>query len=153
MHIGQSHEPPLIIQYVENTRLPSLSWFRISAVRNVASGQMSPPHVAPRCGPPYVAESGQIPPHRGDATTSTAAGDAVNSEETGSGSKHGAVSRLPARMRTGKAAQCEHTTLCSTVAIVKSYTPQSTDLMWLTIELETLYISGMVYGKIAERAA
>ena len=49
--------------------------------------------------------------------------------------------------------QCEHTTLCSTVAIVKSYTPQSADLMWLTIELETLDISGMVYGKIAERVA
>ena len=49
--------------------------------------------------------------------------------------------------------QCEHTTLCSTVAIVKSYTPQSADLMWLTIELETRYISGMEYGKIAERAA
>ena len=39
------------------------------------------------------------------------------------------------------------------VAIVKSYTPQSADLMWLTIELETLDISGMVYGKIAERVA
>jgi|EP01043_Picozoa_sp_COSAG02_P002091 hypothetical protein len=47
----------------------------------------------------------------------------------------------------------EHATLCSTVAIVKSYTPQSADLMWLTIELETLDISGMVHGKIAERVA
>ena len=52
-----------------------------------------------------------------------------------------------------QAAQCEHTTLCSAVAIVKSYTPQSADLIWLTIELMTLDISGMGYGKIAERVA
>ena len=38
-------------------------------------------------------------------------------------------------------------------AIVKSYTPQSADLMRLTIELMTLDISGMGYGKIAERVA
>ena len=47
----------------------------------------------------------------------------------------------------------EHTTLCSAVAIVKSYTPQSADLIWLTIELEVLDISGMGYGKIAKHAA
>ena len=51
-----------------------------------------------------------------------------------------------------QAAQCEHTTLCSAVAIVKSYTPQSTDLMWLTIELMTLDIYGIGYGKLAEHA-
>ena len=37
--------------------------------------------------------------------------------------------------------------------IVKSYTPQSADLIWLMIELMTLDISGMGYGKIAERVA
>ena len=52
-----------------------------------------------------------------------------------------------------QAAQCEHTTLCSAVAIVKLYTPQSADLIWLTIELEVLDISGMGYGKIAKHAA
>ena len=52
-----------------------------------------------------------------------------------------------------QAAHCEHTALCSAVAIVKSYTPQSADLIWLTIELMTLDISGMGYGKIAERVA
>ena len=46
-----------------------------------------------------------------------------------------------------------NTTLCSAVAIVKSYTPQSVDLMWLMIELMTLDIFGMGYGKIAERVA
>ena len=35
----------------------------------------------------------------------------------------------------------------------KSYTPQPADLMCLTIELKTLDISGMEYGKIAERVA
>ena len=49
-----------------------------------------------------------------------------------------------------QAAQCEHSTLCSAAAIVKSYTPQSADLMRLTIELETLGISDMEHGKIAE---
>ena len=52
-----------------------------------------------------------------------------------------------------QAAQCEHTTLYSAVAIVESYTPQLADSVRLTIELKTLDISGMEYGKIAERVA
>ena len=42
---------------------------------------------------------------------------------------------------------------CSAAAVVKSYTPQSADLMWLTIELETFDISGMGYCKIADHVA
>ena len=49
-----------------------------------------------------------------------------------------------------QSAHCEHTTLCSAVAIVISCTPQSADSMQLMIELMTLDISGMEYGKIAD---
>ena len=55
--------------------------------------------------------------------------------------------------RNGAVLGFERTTLCSAVAIVRSYTWQPAGLLWLPIELKTLDISSMVYYGIADLVA
>ena len=52
-----------------------------------------------------------------------------------------------------QSAHCEHTTLCSAVAIVKSCTPQSADLTRQPIGLMMHDIYGVDYGTLAEHVA